>query len=98
MPLIGWAGQVSFANFAIAGIGAVLFSHFGGQNGDPKGILLVMLVCAIVGVAVALPALRLKGLYLALATLAFAEFTDKVIVRHPNMHRPRPPAARCSSR
>ncbi len=46
VPLIGWAGQVSFANFAIAGIGAVLFSHFGGQNGDPIGILLVMAVCA----------------------------------------------------
>ena len=88
VPLIGWAGQVSFANFAIAGIGAVLFSHFGGQHGDPKGILIVMAVCAIVGVVVALPALRLKGLYLALATMAFAEFTDKVIVRHPNMISP----------
>jgi branched-chain amino acid transport system permease protein len=88
VPLIGWAGQVSFANFAIAGIGAVLFSHFGGQNGDPIGILLVMLVCAPLGLLVALPALRLKGLYLALATMAFAEFADKVIVRHPNMIDP----------
>jgi branched-chain amino acid transport system permease protein len=88
VPLIGWAGQVSFANFAIAGIGAVLFSHFGGQNGDPIGIILVMLVCAPLGLLIALPALRLKGLYLALATMAFAEFTDKVIVRHPNMLDP----------
>jgi branched-chain amino acid transport system permease protein len=88
VPLIGWAGQVSFANFAIAGIGAVLFSHFGGQNGDPIGILLVMAVCAPLGLLVALPALRLKGLYLALATMAFAEFTDKVIVRHPDMIDP----------
>jgi branched-chain amino acid transport system permease protein len=88
VPLIGWAGQVSFANFAIAGIGAVLFSHFGGQNGSPIGILLVMLVCAPLGLLIALPALRLKGLYLALATLAFAEFTDKVIVRHPKMIDP----------
>ncbi len=88
VPLIGWAGQVSFANFAIAGIGAVLFSHFGGQNGDPIGIVLVMAVCAPLGLLVALPALRLKGLYLALATMAFAEFTDKVIVRHPNMIDP----------
>ena len=88
VPLIGWAGQVSFANFAIAGIGALLFSHFGGQNGDPVGILLVMLVCAPLGAAIALPALRLKGLYLALATMAFAEFTDKVIVRHPEMLDP----------
>jgi branched-chain amino acid transport system permease protein len=88
VPLIGWAGQVSFANFAIAGIGAVLFSHFGGQNGDPIGIVLVMLVCAPLGLAIALPALRLKGLYLALATMAFAEFTDKIIIRHPSMLDP----------
>jgi branched-chain amino acid transport system permease protein len=88
VPLIGWAGQVSFANFAIAGIGAVLYSHFGGQNGEPIGILLVMAVCAPLGLLVALPALRLKGLYLALATMAFAEFTDKVIVRHPDMLDP----------
>ena len=88
VPLIGWAGQVSFANFAIAGIGAVLYSQLGGQNRDPIGILLVMMVCAPLGLLIALPALRLKGLYLALATLAFAEFTDKVIVRHPNMLDP----------
>ena len=88
VPLIGWAGQVSFANYAIAGIGAVLFSHFGGQHGNPLGILLVMLVCAPLGLAIALPALRLKGLYLALATMAFAEFADKVIIRHPKMLDP----------
>lgn len=85
VPLTGWAGQLSFANFAIAGIGALLYSHFGGQDGEPYGILLVMLVCAPLGAMIALPALRLKGLYLALATLAFAEFTDKVIARHPSM-------------
>jgi branched-chain amino acid transport system permease protein len=88
VPLIGWAGQVSFANFAIAGIAAVLYSHFGGEDGDAIGIVLVMLVCAPLGAAIALPALRLKGLYLALATMAFAEFTDKVIVRHPDMLDP----------
>jgi ABC-type branched-subunit amino acid transport system permease subunit len=88
VPLIGWAGQVSFANFAIAGIGALLYSHFGGQLGEAYGIVLVMLVCAPLGALIALPALRLKGLYLALGTMAFAEFTDKVIVRHPKMLDP----------
>src|SRR5690606_1144074 len=33
----------------------------------------------------ALPALRLKGLYLALATMAFAEIADKVLFRHPEV-------------
>jgi len=88
IPLIGWAGQVSFANYAIAGIGAVLFSHFGGQNGDALGIVWVMLICAPLGLAIALPALRLKGLYLALATMAFAEVADKVLIRHPSMLDP----------
>lgn len=88
IPLIGWAGQVSFANYAIAGIGALLFVHFGGGDGNPMGIVYVMLVCAPLGLLIALPALRLKGLYLALATMAFAEFTDKVIVRHPSLLDP----------
>jgi branched-chain amino acid transport system permease protein len=85
VPLTGWAGQLSFANFAIAGVGALLYARFGGQDGEAYGIVMVMLICAPLGAVVALPALRLKGLYLALATMAFAEFADKVIVRHPSM-------------
>jgi branched-chain amino acid transport system permease protein len=85
VPLTGWAGQVSFANFAIAGFGAAMYSHVGGQNGEPIGLLFVILICAPLGVVVAIPALRLKGLYLALATMAFAEFADKVLFRHPKV-------------
>ena len=85
VPLTGWAGQVSFANFAIAGFGAAMFSHVGGQNGEPWALLIVILMCAPLGVLIAIPALRLKGLYLALATMAFAEFADKVLFRHPEV-------------
>jgi branched-chain amino acid transport system permease protein len=85
VPLTGWAGQVSFANFAIAGFGAAMYSHVGGQNGEPWGLLFVILICAPLGVIVAIPALRLKGLYLALATIAFAEIADKVLFRYPKV-------------
>ncbi|HMC42250.1 MAG TPA: ABC transporter permease [Acidimicrobiales bacterium] len=85
VPLIGWAGQVSFANFALAGFGASMYAHVGGQHGDPLGIVWVILMCAPLGVVVALPALRLKGLYLALATLAFAQLGDKLLFRHPSV-------------
>lgn len=85
VPLIGWAGQVNFANFAIAGFGACMFAHFGGQHGNPIGILWTVLICAPLGVVVALPALRLKGLYLALSTAAFAELADKILFRHPKI-------------
>ena len=38
VPLIGWAGQVSFANFAIAGFGAAMYAHVGGQHGEALGL------------------------------------------------------------
>jgi len=88
VPLIGWSGQVSFANLAIAGFGAAMFSHLGGGEGNPMGIVWVMLICAPLGVVVAMPALRLKGLYLALATMAFAEIADKVLFRYPRIISP----------
>jgi branched-chain amino acid transport system permease protein len=40
-------------------------------------LVAVAAVCAVVGALVALPALRLSGLYLALATAAFAVFLDR---------------------
>lgn len=88
VPVIGWAGQVTFANFAIAGFGAAMYAHLGGGEGNPVALLWVMLICAALGALVALPALRLKGLYLALATMAFAELADKVLFRHPRVISP----------
>ena len=43
------------------------------------GLLVSALVAAGVGALVALPVLRLTGLYLALATLAFASIMDKMV-------------------
>jgi branched-chain amino acid transport system permease protein len=88
IPLTGWAGQVSFANFAIAGFGAAMYAKVGGQNGDPMGIVWVVLMCAPLGVLVAIPALRLKGLYLALASVAFADLADFLLFRHPDIINP----------
>jgi branched-chain amino acid transport system permease protein len=76
VPLTGFAGQVSLCQMSFAAIGAVVMSHHG-QGGDPKGLLFAALICAAVGALVALPALRLQGIYLALATAAFAVFLDR---------------------
>jgi len=51
-------------------------AEFGG-DGSPRGLLAAVVVSAGVGTLVALPALRLRGIYLALATLAFAVFLDR---------------------
>ena len=45
------------------------------------GLVAAALVCAVVGGLVALPALRLRGLYLALATMAFGVFVSCMILR-----------------
>ncbi|MET0902825.1 MAG: ABC transporter permease [Acidimicrobiales bacterium] len=76
VPLTGFGGQVSLCQMSFAAIGALVMAHHG-QGGDPVALLLAAVVCAVVGALVALPALRLSGLYLALATAAFAVFLDR---------------------
>ena len=75
VPLIGYAGQISLAPMTFAGVGAVVMGSWGGA-GTLWGLVLAAVVSALVGAVVALPALRLQGLYLALATAAFAVFMD----------------------
>ena len=71
--LTGYAGQVSLGQFAFAGIGAFAMGKvFGG--GSWWGIAAAVGLSAAIGVLVALPTLRVRGLFLALATLAFAQF------------------------
>jgi branched-chain amino acid transport system permease protein len=83
VPLVGFAGQVSLAQLSFAGIGAVVMAHLG-QNGSPLGLLWAVLITAGVGALIALPALRLSGIYLALATAAFAVALDRWIFHLPN--------------
>ena len=83
VPLVGLAGQISLAQLSFAGIGAVVMAHHG-AGGDPIGVLLAVIVAAAVGALVALPVLRLSGIYLALATAAFAVFLDRWIFNLPD--------------
>ena len=76
VPLTGYGGQVSLCQLTFAGVGAVTMSRADGGSGSVLALLLAVLVPAGVGALVALPALRLRGLYLALATLAFAYAMD----------------------
>ncbi len=46
-----------------------------------SGLVVASLITASIGAAVALPAIRLRGLYLALATFAFAIFVDKMVYK-----------------
>jgi len=83
VPLTGWAGQVSLAPLAFAGIGAVAYLRLGGAHGSVWAVFLAALVTIPIGALFAFPAMRLQGLYLALATLAFANTVEKVFFTQP---------------
>lgn len=78
VPLIGYGGQISLAPMAFAGVGALVMGNWGG-DGTIGGLVAAVVVTALVGALVALPAIRLRGLYLALATAAFAVMMDNLV-------------------
>ena len=73
--LTGWAGQLSLGQFAFAGLGTFTTAAFMAKGvGFAVSAVLAALVGLITAVIVGLPALRVKGLLLAVTTLAFAVF------------------------
>lgn len=79
VPLTGYAGQISLAQLTFAGLGAYIAVAVVGPNGSLLGLVVAFVSAAAIGALVALPALRLRGLHLALATMAFALFTENVV-------------------
>ena len=71
--LVGWGGQVSMGHFAIVGLGAYLTGRWAPHGWNLPALLVVIgLIGAGVMVLVGLPALRVRGLTLAVTTLGFA--------------------------
>jgi branched-chain amino acid transport system permease protein len=81
VPLIGLAGQLSLCQLTFAAVGAIAYAHLGSTN--PLSLLWAALVAGVVGVLVALPALRLQGVYMALGTAAFAVLCDRWLFQLP---------------
>jgi branched-chain amino acid transport system permease protein len=79
--LTGWTGQISLAQFSFVGIGAFTVGHVASANGAGFfwAAFLGFLIAMPVGLIVGLPSLRLSGLYLALATMAFALTLDTLV-------------------
>ncbi|RZS85129.1 branched-chain amino acid ABC transporter permease [Pigmentiphaga kullae] len=73
--LFGISGQIAFSHFSFYGIGAYTIVILVTQAGLPLplAVLATVAVCVALALVVAIPATRLEGFYLALATLAFAQ-------------------------
>ncbi len=84
--LTGYAGEINLAPVSFGAIATIIVFHLGlTGSGEAQritlwGIVLGVVVTAVVGGLIALPALRLRGLYLALATLAFGVFVSDMII------------------
>lgn len=79
--LVNLSGQVSLCHAAFAAVGGATFSHLLVGAGLPWLVALAGagLVTMIVGAVVAIPAIRLSGLYLALATLGLGILLERMV-------------------
>jgi len=79
--LIGYTGQISLGHGAFLAIGGYTSALLTGKLGFPFPLSLLASGCmaAGLGMIVGIPSLRLKGLYLALGTLAFSFIVEYVL-------------------
>ena len=88
--LVGYCGQISLGTGAFMAVGAYAAYNFQVRiDGMPLVVsLLLGGVCAtVVGVLFGIPSLRIKGLYLAVATLAAQFFVDWAFLRIKLVHQ-----------
>ena len=80
-------GQLSLGNGAFMGIGAYLSSWLTVELHMPITFALVIsaIVAGVIGAVVAFPALRLKGIYLAMATVGFGEMVRSFFLNFDTM-------------
>ncbi len=82
MVLTGYTGQVSLGHAAFLAVGAYTHGYLLTQGWPFVAALpTAMVSTGVVGALVALPALRLVGIYLAIATLAFSMIVEQIAMR-----------------
>lgn len=78
--LIGQAGQVSLAQAAFVGVGAVTAIDLGSHGTPwPLAFLAAMVLCGVLSALVGIPLLRVRGLQVAIATLVFQLFAQELL-------------------
>src|SRR5262249_918669 len=97
-PLAGWAGQLSLGQFAFVGLGAMTLVVLREGHDIPvpfnlwnmsfhmawlPAVICSVLVGVFAAVIIGIPALRVRGLFLAVITLAFAVMCSNWLFRRP---------------
>ncbi|HEY2436601.1 MAG TPA: ABC transporter permease, partial [Solirubrobacteraceae bacterium] len=79
--IAGYAGQISIAQMTFAGLGGLLLSKAAGTWGIPfpLSVLVAALLVVPIGALVGVPALRVRGINLAVVTFALADAVSAVV-------------------
>ena len=79
--LIGYTGQLSIGHAAFMAIGAYTTAYMSINFGTPfvLNLIVAIVFSGILGAIISIPALRLKGFYLAIATMAFGITVEQLI-------------------
>jgi ABC-type branched-subunit amino acid transport system ATPase component/ABC-type branched-subunit amino acid transport system permease subunit len=83
--LTGYAGQLSLAQFALSGIAALIAARSAAGLGLPFWVAgpLAIVATTAVGLLIALPALRIRGVTLGIVTLGIAVVVHQVLLTNP---------------
>ena len=82
MLLAGFTGQLSIGHAAFMGVGAYAEAYLTARGWPfPLSMACAMGVSAATGVVIGLPALRVRGMYLGIATLSFGFIVEEVMAR-----------------
>lgn len=82
MLLSGYTGLISLGHAAFLGVGAYTEAVLAAKGWPfPLSMTMAVILSAITGVIVGLPALRVKGIYLAIATLALGVIVEEILTR-----------------
>jgi branched-subunit amino acid ABC-type transport system permease component/ABC-type branched-subunit amino acid transport system ATPase component len=82
----GYAGQLSLAQFTLAGVGALIASRLNdaGHVTFLLSLIIGVLGTVLVSLVVAIPSLRVRGVNLAVATMGMAVVINSVVFSNPN--------------
>src|SRR6266481_3689487 len=85
--VVGYSGQLSIGHVGLLAIGAYCFAILAGTHGLHPGIAIAAsgALCAMCGLLLGLPSLRLPGFYFAMATLAFSLIVTEITLAQGNL-------------
>jgi branched-chain amino acid transport system permease protein len=83
--LTGYLGQISLVQMGLAGVGGFLVSRLADGAGLPFPVapLVAALAVGLLGLLLGLPALRVRGIHLAIVTLAAAVAVEELVFKDP---------------